>query len=171
MLYVCAWLTRCRSLASRRARLSSRCFCRSVRPARLASLPAAHTASTGPCGQGAEALLHLGQASLYLFPTISTLPGSGVPQLSFPWVQRCSVRTVNTDCSPQCWSGAVRRWPHRSSAPRRPWLLVVRCTLARCDTCAHLHLRAACSWRWPSSFASRARASCPSRSAGGLQPS
>ncbi|PWN97430.1 hypothetical protein FA09DRAFT_330591 [Tilletiopsis washingtonensis] len=38
----------------------------------------------GPCGQGAEALLHLGQASLYLFPTISTLPGSGVPQLSFP---------------------------------------------------------------------------------------
>ncbi|CAO1618669.1 unnamed protein product [Jaminaea pallidilutea] len=38
----------------------------------------------GPCGQGGEALLHLGQVAYQLFPTISTRPGSGVQELSLP---------------------------------------------------------------------------------------
>ncbi|PWN39218.1 C4-dicarboxylate transporter/malic acid transport protein [Ceraceosorus guamensis] len=45
----------------------------------------------GPCGQGAEALLHLGQAALRLFPVISSLAlptpgtghGDGVPLLTY----------------------------------------------------------------------------------------
>ncbi|PWN51040.1 hypothetical protein IE53DRAFT_343002 [Violaceomyces palustris] len=35
----------------------------------------------GPCGQGGEACLHLGQVALKLFPKVSTLPGNGVTQL------------------------------------------------------------------------------------------
>lgn len=38
----------------------------------------------GPCGQGGEALLHLGQVAYQLFPTISSVPGTGVAQLSLP---------------------------------------------------------------------------------------
>ena len=35
----------------------------------------------GPCGQGGEACLHLGQVALRLFPDIATRPGTGVPNL------------------------------------------------------------------------------------------
>ncbi|KAN0064150.1 Plasma membrane sulfite pump involved in sulfite metabolism [Thecaphora frezii] len=35
----------------------------------------------GPCGQGGEACLHLGQVALRLFPRIATRPDSGVTQL------------------------------------------------------------------------------------------
>ncbi|EPQ27744.1 uncharacterized protein PFL1_04881 [Pseudozyma flocculosa PF-1] len=35
----------------------------------------------GPCGQGGEALLHLGQVAQRLLPRISTAPSTGVPQL------------------------------------------------------------------------------------------
>ncbi|CAO1620064.1 unnamed protein product [Parajaminaea phylloscopi] len=38
----------------------------------------------GPCGQGGEALLHLGQVAYKLFPVISTEPGTGVPNLTLP---------------------------------------------------------------------------------------
>ncbi|KAL9937226.1 hypothetical protein V8E36_003635 [Tilletia maclaganii] len=37
----------------------------------------------GPCGQGGEALLHLGQVALRLFPRIATQPNSGVPMLQY----------------------------------------------------------------------------------------
>lgn len=38
----------------------------------------------GPCGQGGEALLHLGQVAYKLFPTISSSPSSGVKELTLP---------------------------------------------------------------------------------------
>ncbi|KAK0518734.1 Plasma membrane sulfite pump involved in sulfite metabolism, partial [Tilletia horrida] len=37
----------------------------------------------GPAGQGGEALLHLGQVAMQLFPRIATAPGSGVPMLQY----------------------------------------------------------------------------------------
>lgn len=36
----------------------------------------------GPCGQGGESALHLGRCALTLFPAVSQLPNTGVPQLT-----------------------------------------------------------------------------------------